>query len=525
MDVGVWGAESCDASDALSFERVGPREVEVYDDGRVLEVDAFGEQVGGEEESNGLMWWWLRLALCVWREAGDGIEACDASAGDAGVHSGEGADASDVGEGAIERMDGVTELREGDDGRVGVSYEDLAQGVFACGVRRSLAALSVEQGAQRGEVFVESVEEGAAVWLRLCEEFWKGELHLVVADEPGAQFGLTWMSASVERLSECFASEEASSNDMTEGGVAGAPGAEQAESDERASDGTVSSREWIGEGEYGVEGFAVLRRAMTREPDGRVFVYAWSRADGRLAVDVRGFVGEELLADDEMGQRIRVEEIVALSGEECEEIAEFARRVVYGGGGEEEQVATGDELCDGVVALGVAGAEVVCFIDHNQFAARPRTWRAIPVQGMAIVLRCAANRAREDVQRVEGYAFCCGSIDRGPPHRKKRRWGDDVGRFVVARQSECDVGLAESDFVGEEGTMESAHRVADAREGMALMRHEGDVADGARWFCAQCRVRQMCFHQFDVGDVPDRDGVIRCARAPVCHSVAHSRSG
>jgi hypothetical protein len=49
VDDRVWGAESGDAADALPLECVSPREIEVDDDGGVLEVHAFCQQVGGEQ--------------------------------------------------------------------------------------------------------------------------------------------------------------------------------------------------------------------------------------------------------------------------------------------------------------------------------------------------------------------------------------------------------------------------------------------------------------------------------------------
>jgi hypothetical protein len=49
VDVRVRGAESGDAADALPLECVSPGEIEVDDDGGVLEVHAFCQQVGGEQ--------------------------------------------------------------------------------------------------------------------------------------------------------------------------------------------------------------------------------------------------------------------------------------------------------------------------------------------------------------------------------------------------------------------------------------------------------------------------------------------
>ncbi|HWZ60449.1 MAG TPA: hypothetical protein VNW46_15825 [Gemmatimonadaceae bacterium] len=44
------GAEPGDAADALFEAGGGPGEVEVDDGGRVLEVDALAQEVGGDEE-------------------------------------------------------------------------------------------------------------------------------------------------------------------------------------------------------------------------------------------------------------------------------------------------------------------------------------------------------------------------------------------------------------------------------------------------------------------------------------------
>ena len=49
-DVGVWGTQAGEAAEALFDAGGGPGEVEVDDGGGVLEVDAFAEEVGGEEE-------------------------------------------------------------------------------------------------------------------------------------------------------------------------------------------------------------------------------------------------------------------------------------------------------------------------------------------------------------------------------------------------------------------------------------------------------------------------------------------
>jgi hypothetical protein len=115
------------------------------------------------------------------------------------------------------------------------------------------SALLVEQCTQGAEVFLESFQERVAVLLLWCEKFRKRELYFVVADQPGAQFGLTRMSSGDERLFECFASEQASTDDVTEGRVTGAPRAKQAKSDECAGDRPIARRKRIGEGEDGVE--------------------------------------------------------------------------------------------------------------------------------------------------------------------------------------------------------------------------------------------------------------------------------
>jgi hypothetical protein len=67
-------------------------------------------------------------------ESCDGVGAIDATAGDPRVHASECADASDVGEGAVERVHCVAELRERDDWCVRVPCQHVAHGLCACSV-------------------------------------------------------------------------------------------------------------------------------------------------------------------------------------------------------------------------------------------------------------------------------------------------------------------------------------------------------------------------------------------------------
>jgi hypothetical protein len=268
VDGGVWGADAGAASGALGEAGVCPGEVEVDDDAGVLEVDPFGEEVGGEQEADGVVGWWRVAAVGAGGEAVEGVLAGDGAAGDAGVASGEESDAGDVGEGAVEGLDGLGELREGNHRGGGVLVEDVAEGLGAEGVGGGGAGVVFGEVGEGVEVVAEGVVEGCGVrGVRgvggvgggvVGEEFGEGELHVVLADEPGAEFGAGGVSSGVEGLSEGFAFAASLAEGVGEGGVAGAPGAEEPEPDEGAGDGAVVCGERGGEGEEEGEGFGVV---------------------------------------------------------------------------------------------------------------------------------------------------------------------------------------------------------------------------------------------------------------------------
>jgi hypothetical protein len=81
----------------LLAQCVGPWQIEMDHDPGVLQVDAFRQEIGGEEQSDGVVWWWRRAFLRAWCETGECFAAANAPAGDAGVRAGEQAHAGDVG--------------------------------------------------------------------------------------------------------------------------------------------------------------------------------------------------------------------------------------------------------------------------------------------------------------------------------------------------------------------------------------------------------------------------------------------
>ena len=129
MHLGVWRADAGATSHALRAQRVGPRQIEMHDDAGVLEIHSFREEIGGKQQTNGVVRRRRRAFLRERREPGECLAPADAATGNAGVLAGEQADAGDVRQRAVQGTDGLRELREGDDGCVGVRVEHSAKGV------------------------------------------------------------------------------------------------------------------------------------------------------------------------------------------------------------------------------------------------------------------------------------------------------------------------------------------------------------------------------------------------------------
>ncbi len=190
------------------------------------------------------------------------------------------------------------------------------------------------QSANGVEVSCQHVEQRSGFG-RVCgEQFGKGELHVVFADDPRAQFGGGRVSACLQCVPECFAAEESAPEGGLECGVAGAPCAQQSQADEGAGYGAIVCREWCGEGEDLFQQSRVV-----------------GNDHGRVLANRRNIMVPSASYDDaseETGS-----EIGAGAEGECEQCREVAGAVVNGCGGQQQQVPTGAHGGDRAIPIGI----------------------------------------------------------------------------------------------------------------------------------------------------------------------------
>ncbi len=145
MHLRVQRTHAHDAADPLPQQGIGPRHVEVHEHTRVLKIHAFGQHIGGDQQSERLMGRRWRYTLRDWREppehfASRNGPACNLSA--FGRHR---ADASDVCERTIEGAHGAGELRECEYGLTGMRVEHFTQCSHARTVAGCHALVMCEQ--------------------------------------------------------------------------------------------------------------------------------------------------------------------------------------------------------------------------------------------------------------------------------------------------------------------------------------------------------------------------------------------
>ena len=116
------------------------------------------------------------------------------------VLAGEQTNAGDIRQGAMERANGMCELRERDDGRAGVRFEQPTQGIGPCSVcPRGLLMVFSEQ-CQRLEMRFHTLDQRCALHFVIRHELGKRELHFMIAHQPTPQLDLRGMSTGAQRL-------------------------------------------------------------------------------------------------------------------------------------------------------------------------------------------------------------------------------------------------------------------------------------------------------------------------------------
>jgi hypothetical protein len=99
----------------------------MYYDAGVLQVDAFGEQIGGEQEGHRQMCRRWRPSVGARGEVFEKIGPGDGPAGDAGSGAGDHSNPGDIREGAIQCLHRSRVLRERHDRGVRMRIPDLAK--------------------------------------------------------------------------------------------------------------------------------------------------------------------------------------------------------------------------------------------------------------------------------------------------------------------------------------------------------------------------------------------------------------
>jgi hypothetical protein len=232
------------ASHALGAKGVCPRQVEVHDDPRVLQVDAFGDEVCSQQQADALVGRRRGASVGEWGEVCEHVGAGERPTGDVSAAAGDDADTGDVGERALEGGNGPRELGERHDGRVGVLVQQGAQGVGAHVVGLCVPGMMPSEIAECVEVALQDLQQRPAFNGLLGEQFREGELAIVVAHDPASQFLLGGVSSGAQGVVQRGAAELAPAHGVGECGIARAPGAQQAEPDEGTSDGAVVGGKW-----------------------------------------------------------------------------------------------------------------------------------------------------------------------------------------------------------------------------------------------------------------------------------------
>ena len=185
-DARVRRADTQTAPDALATQRVGPREIEMHDHAGILQVHAFRQQVGGDEQTNALMRRRWGTAVRIRRECLQRFLSRNTTAGNPRARSGQYPYARDVGQRSADASHGLRVLRECDHRRLGVCTDDVAQGVRARGVGGGVAAHAGRDIAHGLEMALEDIQQRLTVGRLRGEQFRKCQLYLMLAHQPTA---------------------------------------------------------------------------------------------------------------------------------------------------------------------------------------------------------------------------------------------------------------------------------------------------------------------------------------------------
>ena len=178
-----------------------PRQVDVHNHGRLLQVQTFAQEVGRQQKVNALGVAGTRRVRR--RELCKQLTSGNTPAGDAYTARRECGHASVAGEHAIERVDRLAVLTKRNHTFSGMPRANLSEVANAVGVRIRRVSQSGEQRRHRGAVPIERGEQFVRVRLGADrgrdDELREGELHGVVGVRPSRQLAARRSSAALER--------------------------------------------------------------------------------------------------------------------------------------------------------------------------------------------------------------------------------------------------------------------------------------------------------------------------------------
>src|SRR5690242_9916776 len=240
----VYGTDPACSANALLHACRRPWEVEMDDYGGVLEVDAFAEQVGGEEEVD---------AFDVARRSGDHRLRCKApqefgagggAAGEVAAASRERGGSRSIGQAGEQGPHGICELGEGDDFFTAVRRAQLVESLGAFGIGPRAGERACAERGHRGGVSVDDVAQRLGEARLGFEQLGKGQLYGVVSADPGAECGAGRVASGSQGGIEGGGDGEAAIECAQQGAEARRPLASETPVDEGAAVVATAGWEW-----------------------------------------------------------------------------------------------------------------------------------------------------------------------------------------------------------------------------------------------------------------------------------------
>jgi len=164
----------------------GPGEIEMDDDGCVVEVDAFAQEIGGEEQGDVIARRCGTRVMSEWGEPTQHVRTRELSTSDEAAPPGQCGNVVISAQEAVQGKDGILVLREGHNARAGVAVPNPSKQIGALRICVGSVSRAVAHTLESLEVGSHGVRERGRIHVSRREELGECQLDGVVSGEPTA---------------------------------------------------------------------------------------------------------------------------------------------------------------------------------------------------------------------------------------------------------------------------------------------------------------------------------------------------